>query len=119
MTQKWLEKYISDLQSKKLTLEDVIRLHREETGKTIKVKTIKKHLNDMGFSVKEFIVGVPGEDIAGVPGEDIAEAPGEEKQVPCRSCKYWRLGSCYAPVQTYQGWLDKFDEGYCPLKKEV
>ena len=111
MTQKWVGKYISDLQSKKLTLEDVVRLHREETGRTIKIKTLEKHLNDMGFSVKEFIVGVPGEDIVGVPGE--------EKQVPCRSCKYWQLGSCYAPVQTYQGWLDKFDEGYCPLKKEV
>ena len=63
----------------------------------------------MGFSAKEFIVGAPSEDIVG--------APGEEKQVPCKNCKYWQFGSCYAPVQTYQGWLDKFYGGYCPLKE--
>ena len=92
-------------------MEDVIRLHQEETGRTIQIKTLKRHLNQMGFSVKEFIAGASGEDIAGAPREDI--------QGPCRDCKYWQFGSCYVPVQTYQGWLNKFDEGYCPLKKEA
>jgi hypothetical protein len=103
----WIEEYIPELLAKKLTIEDVRRLREKETGKRLQTKTVTRLLNELGYSVNDF--------------KRNGDEPNQNEQSkvkgqPCSDCSYMRLGSCITSKQTYQGWLDKFDKGYCPLK---
>lgn len=99
----WIEKYIPDLITKKRTLEDVRRARERETGKPVRIETIKRRLNEAGCSV----VG------------QYAVRRGKNKV--CADCRYWdaQNGVCVTPKQSFKGWLDRLNEGYCPLKARL
>ncbi|MDI6810845.1 MAG: hypothetical protein QMD80_04105 [archaeon] len=109
----WLNKYIPDLLSGMRTLEDVRRQREQDTGKSFKMKTLTRHLNRMGYSARQFVKGHQFR-----PEEPETETDRETKtSKPCVNCIFYQKGLCISTKQTYEGWLDSFDAGVCPLKE--
>jgi len=111
-TKSWIQDFIPDLLDRKISLEEVRRIREREVGHPIKLKTIARAINTMGYSVAGMV-----RDIC------VSEMPKTEPMFSgnsvCRDCRFWKAGICITPKQTTAGWLDRFDEGFCPLKETV
>jgi len=97
----WIEKYKERILSGELTLEDVRKIREKEVGKKIKVKTVNRLWNKLGYTLSL---------------EKIQKEEPKDVVTVCSDCLDY-MGYCNTQKQTFKGWLNNLDRGFCPFKR--